>query len=111
MGKFATYQKRGGSGFMGPLTAPRAADFSVGTITTSAIPINRGIGFPGGADGAAVMDVKVSDGTPIVQAPTAATPIANSGLTTGTQYRVYVSWYNGTARVSDWTLVSTSTTL
>ena len=112
MGKWAQYSKRGTAKQQGYLAPFAVGDFTLGVLTATTIPVNRVAAFPLGADRWGVMVIKVSDNTVVWNTQGAATPITATGLTTGTQYRVYAAWFNSPAlnRVSDWSSPLAATT-
>lgn len=99
MGKWATYQKRGGSDAFGALPAPgpSGGDWTIGSPTTTTIPFTRVAVIPGGATQLLARAIKNSDGS--LASAFSGTPI--SSLTTGTQYRVQTAWFNGAVQVSE----------
>lgn len=112
MGKWAQYSKRGSAAQTGFLAAPVDADWSIGTLTATTAPINRLSNIPAPADRWGILVIKVADGTVAFSNFAAGTPITATGLTTATQYRVLIAWYQSPsfARVSDWSPPRTFTT-
>lgn len=108
MGKWATYQKRGGSEAFGSLPQPLGAptDWTIGAPTTTTIPLTRVAAIPAGATAMLWRAIKNSDGT--LGSPFNGSPL--SGLTTGTQYRVQAAWFNGAQQVSEASVASLVTT-
>lgn len=99
MGKWATYQKRGGSGQQGSLAAPGPAptDWTAVTGAAGVITVTRVAAIPAGAT---AMLWRAQDTTTNVM-----TNFGNStltGLVSGRAYKVQASWFNGALLVSDW---------
>lgn len=111
MGKWAQYQKRGTARHHGFLSAPVATDWSVGTPLASSCPMNRLVPIPTGALDWSIQTTLATGGAPVGTAGiSASTPISATGLTTATNYRSRIAWFNGTLRVSDWSDWKTFTT-
>jgi hypothetical protein len=98
MGKWATYQRRGGSSMFGSLAAPgpSGGDWTIGTVTATTIPTTRVAPVPSGA--VSMLFRAINNVTGAVTQPF-NTSIA--GLTTATAYRVQAAWFNGTQQVSE----------
>lgn len=109
MGKWATYQKRGGGSIFGQIAAPGASSYSVGTITTTTIPLTRVDPIPTGADSMVAQAWNVATGLPVLSQTVGSGAL--NGLTTGTQYRFRVAWFRGAVQVSDWSPTAVATTL
>lgn len=111
MGKWAQYQKRGGARITGNMSAPIAGNFTIGTVTTTTIPVNRVAAIPAPATQAGVLVVHNLSGAVAFENNAAGTPITATGLTSGVTYRVYAAWFANNVRLSDWFLVALQATL
>jgi hypothetical protein len=111
MGKWAQYRKRGTNVQQGSLAAPVAGQFTVGTPTTTTIPVTRVASIPLGADDMVARAIVAATGTiGATQAGAGGTNLTLTGLVSATAYRVYVAWFNGVVRVSDWSISTPATT-
>jgi hypothetical protein len=99
MGKWATYQKRGGSDQFGALPAPgpSGGDWTIGAPTTTTIPFTRVAVIPSGAT--QMLARAINNATGAIASAFSGSPI--SSLTTGTTYRVQTAWFNGAVQVSE----------
>lgn len=106
MGKWATYQKRGGSEAYGQLAAPgpSGGDWTIGAPTTTTIPVTRVAPIPSGATGMNFRAISNATGLVIAESGTL------TGLTTATTYRVAAAWWNGAQRVSEYSAATLVTT-
>lgn len=104
MGKWATYQKRGGSNVFGNVLQPLGAptDWTAVTGGVGVITVTRLAGIPGGAT---QMLWRAIDTTTNIVALNGNATL--TGLVSGRAYRVQASWWNGTVLVSDWSLPTT----
>lgn len=98
MGKYATYQKRGGSGQYGSLAAPQPAptDFTLTSTLAGRVESTRLAALAAGATGFNYRVVDSVTGAATVYAAT------QTGLVTGRVYRGQAAWFNGAIQVSDW---------
>lgn len=105
MGKWATYQKRGGSNLYGSVLAPGAAptDWTAVTGGVGVITVTRVAAIPSGAT---QMLWRAIDTTNNLVPLTGNATL--TGLVSGRAYKVQASWFNGGTAVSDW---SPSTTV
>lgn len=113
MGKWAQYAKRGSASQTGFLAAPLVTDFSITGITATQADVNRLVSIPQPATVWGILVIKVSDGTVANNTQGPATPRTPTGLTTATQYRVVIAWFEAATfkRLSDWSPPQTFTTL
>lgn len=111
VGKYASQLKRGSVWSFGALPAPGLADFSLGALTSTTIPVNRIAGFPGEADRWGILVVNAATGAVAFTNIAAGTPITATGLTSGQTYRVQIAWFisGSLARVSAWSPAQTAT--
>lgn len=107
MGKWATYQKRGGSQTFGLLSAPgpSGGDWTIGAPTATTIPVTRVAAIPAPATQMIFRAINNATGLVIAESGTL------TGLVTATTYRVQSSWWNAAGRISEYspaTLVITA---
>ena len=97
MGKWATYQKRGGSNLFGSVAEPAAAptDFTAVTGGVGVITVTRVAAIPSGATG---MNFRAIDTT--TQLVTVNWNGTLTGLVSGRAYKVQAAWFNGAMQVS-----------
>lgn len=98
MGKWATYQKRGGCqqfGTMQPLGAPPTS-WSAVTGGAGVITVTRFDPIPSGATG---VNYRAIDTTTNLVAVISG---SLTGLVSARVYKVQAAWYNGSLPVSDW---------
>lgn len=93
MGKWARARRTGSNKSYGTQPAPTLADFSIGTVTATTIPVNRLNPIPSPADrwGLLVV-VKATGAVAFTLGLSAATPITATGLVTATTYTVRICW-------------------
>jgi hypothetical protein len=105
MGKWATYQKRGGQAAFGMMAAPGPAptDWTAVTGGVGVITVTRVAPIPTGATG---MNWRAIDTTTNLVTVNWAGSLV--GLVSGRPYRVQASWWNAAVMVSD---ASPSTTV
>jgi len=98
MGKWATYQKRGGQQAFGTIAAPGPAptDFTAVTGGFGVITVTRVAGIPAGASGMNFRAIRLLDGTVGQNWNGVLTT-----LTSGNVYKVQAAWFNGAVQVSD----------
>lgn len=98
MGKWATYQKRGGSNFFGSIAAPGPAptDFTAVTGGVGVITVARVAAIPNGATS---MLFRAKDNT--TNLVTIAYSSSLTGLVSGRSYNVQAAWFNGPIQVSE----------
>jgi hypothetical protein len=98
MGKWATYQKRGGSNFFGSIAqpGPSGGDWTIGTPAAGAIPVTRVAAIPSGATQMLWRAINNATGVQAI-----AFSGSLSGLTPGTTYRIQAAWFNGSQQVSE----------
>lgn len=104
VGKWASYAKRGSAAQTGFVKAPVDADWSVGTLTATTIPMNLLSPIPEQAGRWGYLVVNNATGVAVAQNVGLATPLTATGLVSGTTYRVQIAWFQtgSLARVSDW---------
>lgn len=98
MGKWATYQKRGGSNQYGTLAAPGVSgvDWSATTGGVGVINVTRLAGLATGATG---MNYRAIDTT--TQLVTVNWNGSLTGLVSGRAYKVQAAWFNGATQLSE----------
>lgn len=98
MGKWATYQKRGGSNMFGTFAAPAAAptDFTAVTGGVGVITVARVAAVPTGAT--AMLWRAIDTTTQLVASAFNGTL---TGLVSGRAYKVQAAWFNGAMQVSE----------
>lgn len=98
MGKWATYQKRGGSNFFGSVATlnPPPTGWTAVTGGVGVITVTRFDAIPAGATGA---NYRAIDTTTNLVAALSGTL---TGLVSGRVYKVQAAWYNGAQQVSEW---------
>lgn len=98
MGKWATYQRRGGTNFLGIMAAPgpSGTDWSAVTGGVGVITVTRLAGLQAGTTG---MNYRAIDTT--TQLVTVNWNGSLSGLVSGRAYKVSAAWFNGATIVSD----------
>lgn len=104
MGKWSTYQKRGGSGFIGSMAPPGVAnggDWTLGVGAVGAINVTRNASIP---TGATAMLWRAKDTTTNLMTATGNTVL--NGLVSGRVYAVQAAWWNGAQLMSDWSLAT-----
>lgn len=111
MGKWATYQKRGGSNIGGgglimlAAPGPSGGDWTIGAPTTTTIPTTRVAAIPSPATQMIFRAINNATGAVTQESG------ALNALVTGTTYRVAASWFSAAGRISDYspaTLVTTA---
>lgn len=111
VGRWASASRRGTAKQAGFFGAPDVAGFSIGTVTATTIPVNRAATFPTAVTAWIAQAVNVVTASVHNPGANSGTPITITGLTTANTYRVYVAWANSAGvRLSDWALLSTTTT-
>jgi|KBSMisStaDraftv2_1062788.scaffolds.fasta_scaffold156327_2 hypothetical protein len=98
MGKWATYQKRGGGAIFGSIAAPGPAptDFTAVTGGVGVITVTRVAAIPSGATG---MNFRAIDTTTNLVAQDFNGTL--TGLISARVYKVQAAWFNGALRVSE----------
>lgn len=99
MGKWATYQKRGGQaqfGIMAP-PGPPPGDWTAVTGAVGVINVTRFVGVPSGATQMLFRAIDQTNQSVPLPGNTVLT-----GLVSGRAYKVQSSWWNGAIAVSDW---------
>lgn len=98
MGKWATYQKRGGNSFYGAMATLRPAPVGWSAITggAGAITVTRFDSLPAGATGNNYRTIDQVTQLAVLHGATV------TGLVSGRIYKVQAAWFNGTVQVSDW---------
>jgi hypothetical protein len=98
MGKWATYQKRGGSNMFGSIAAPGPAptDFTAVTGGVGVITVTRVAPIPGAAT--QMLFRAIDTTTNLVTVPYNG---ILTGLVSGRAYRVQAAWWNGSQQVSE----------
>lgn len=106
MGKWSTYQKRGGAVAFGSVAqpGPSGGDWTIGTPTTTTIPVTRVAALPASATGMNFRAINNTTGLVVAESGTL------TALTTGTIYRVAAAWWNGAIRVSEYSAATLVTT-
>lgn len=112
MGKWASAKRVGSNVMAGRVPEPPAASFSIGSVTATTIQVNRSGAYPTGVLAYQAMAVKVTApaGGVTLSPITNGSSINITGLTTGTQYNVYVAWGDNTSRISEWTFIGLQAT-
>jgi hypothetical protein len=110
MGKWARKRRTGSNMMQGIMSAPLAADFSIGAVASPTTPINRLVAIPSPATDWRTRTIRVSDGNEQYSGISAATPINALTSLAATTYKIQVAWYRGTAQQSEWTTLGTVTT-
>lgn len=98
MGKWATYQRRGGGALFGSIAAPGPAptDWTAVTGGVGVITVTRVAAIPSPAT---VMIFRAIDTTTNLVAASSGTL---TGLVSGRAYRVQASWFGPLGQLSDW---------
>jgi hypothetical protein len=98
MGKWATYQKRGGTSFFGSISAPGPSpgDWTAATGGVGVINVTRFAGLPSGAS--QMLYRAIDTTTQLVAVPFNQTL---TGLVSGRAYKVQSAWFNGGVQVSE----------
>lgn len=112
MGKYAQYLKRGSAAQQGNNVAPATSNFTIGTTTSTTIPVNQATTRPPGVDGFVARALLTSTGKFVAASPiTSGTVATITGLVTATAYSVQIAWYSGSTQVSDYSASLPATTL
>lgn len=109
VGKWASQRKKGSQAQYGFVSQPLAADFSLTVASPTSENINRLVAIPLPADRWGVLVVHTSTGVVAFQTSGLVTPLVATPLVTGQIYKVYVAWFSGTARASEYTFVGSFT--
>ncbi len=103
MGKWSTYQRRGAGAIFGTVAQPGpvGVGFSAVPGGVGVITVARLESIPSGAT---QMLYRAIDTT--TQLVTVTDSLTLTGLVSGRAYKVQAAWFNGTARVSEWTVAT-----
>lgn len=106
MGKWATYQKRGGSPQFGVMAPPNPPPVGFTALTggVGVITVTRLDAIPGGAT---QMLFRAIDSTTNLVAVNYNSTL--TGLVSGRVYKVQAAWFNGAIQVSDASVAATPT--
>lgn len=108
MGKWATYQKRGGSNQFGSIAAPGPAptDFTAVTGGVGVITVTRVAATPSPATGGSQggMFFRAIDNTNNQVTVNGSSTL--TGLVSGRQYRVSAAWFGAAGQLSDWSVMT-----
>lgn len=112
MGRWAKARRNGGPNSGGLQAAPVLADFSLGVVTSTTIPVNRAGAIPAPADRWGIMVINQATRVVSFQNIAAGTPITATGLVTFTTYEVRIAWFRSPTleRVSEWSPPFVTTT-
>jgi len=113
MGKHAQYVKRGSSTSTGFLPAPLAADWALGTPTTTDVLATLTVSIPTGADRWGVIAIRVSTAVPQTTNVSIGSTITVLPLLPSVQYRALAAWFKSSSniQVSEWSAPKIFTTL
>lgn len=102
MGKWAQYMKRGSAALAGILPAPVVGDFTMGTPTTSSVPVTRNTAPPTPATTVYWAALNSITGAVANTGSSASASFSVTGLSSGSTYNLIFSWGNAVNRLSDW---------
>lgn len=110
MGKWSSMRRAAGQHAAGVLAPPGPTEWQIDGHTPTTITAERLVSRPLGCDGVGTLAVPVATGTPATLSPPVALQPVLTGLVSGTAYRVYMAWYSGSVRVSEWSAAKLDTT-